>query len=121
MKDNLERPFRAVESILMYVKDKANVIFVDMHVEATSEKMGLGFFIDGKVSGIVGTHTHTSTADERILPNGTAYISDLGMAGALNSMLGTQKGPIMKYFLMQMPMRFEVEYEGLMVNVWNLD
>ncbi len=115
MKDNLDCPFRAVESILTYVRDKANVIFVDMHAEATSEKIGLGFFLDGKVSGVVGTHTHTPTADERVLPKGTAYISDLGMTGALNSMLGMKKGPIIKHFLMQMPIRFEVEYEGPMV------
>lgn len=115
MKDNVDCPFRTVESLLTYAKDKARVIFVDMHAEATSEKIGLGFFLDGKVSGVVGTHTHTPTADERILPQGTAYISDLGMTGALNSMLGMKKAPIIKSFLTQMPIRFEVEDEGPMV------
>ena len=115
MKDHLECPFRTVESILTYVKTKTNLIFVDVHAEATSEKMGLGFYLDGKVTGVVGTHTHTQTADERILPQGTAYISDLGMTGALNSMLGMKKGPIIQHFLTQMPVKFEVEDQGPMV------
>jgi len=115
MKDDLECPFRTVDSILTYLKGKAKVVFVDMHAEATSEKMGLGFYLDGRVSGVVGTHTHTPTADDRILPHGTAYITDLGMTGALNSMLGMKSGPIIKHFLTQMPVRFEVESEGPMV------
>ena len=115
MKTNLDCPFRTVESILTYLKDKTKIIFVDMHAEATSEKIGLGYFLDGKVSGVVGTHTHTPTADERILPNGTAYISDLGMTGSLNSMLGMKKEPIMKNFLTQMPTRFEVAYDTPLV------
>lgn len=115
MKDDLECPFRTVESLLTYVKNKTNVTFIDMHAEATSEKIGMGFYFDGQVSGIVGTHTHTPTADQRVLPNGTAYITDLGMTGALNSMLGMKKGPIIHRFLTQMPMRFEVEDQGPMV------
>lgn len=115
MKSNLDCPFRTVESLLTYLQDKTKVVFVDMHAEATSEKVGLGYFLDGKVSGVVGTHTHTPTADERILPKGTAYISDLGMTGSLNSMLGMKKEPILKNFLTQMPIRFEVAYESPMV------
>jgi len=115
IKDDIDCPFRTVESLLTYVKSKTSVIFIDMHAEATSEKIGMGLYFDGKVSGVVGTHTHVPTADERILPNGTAYITDLGMTGALNSMLGMKKGPIMHRFLTQMPMRFEVEDQGPMV------
>lgn len=109
MRDDLACPFRTAESLLSYLKDKAQVIIVDMHAEATSEKMGMGYFLDGKVSAVLGTHTHVQTADERVLPGGTAYISDVGMAGSLNSMLGMKKEAIIKRFLTQMPTRFEVE------------
>jgi metallophosphoesterase (TIGR00282 family) len=109
MHQHVDCPFRAAESILTYLKTKTNIIFVDFHAETTSEKIGMGFFLDGKVSGVVGTHTHVQTADERILPKGTAFITDLGMAGALNSMLGMQVGPILNTFLTQMPNKFIVE------------
>lgn len=115
MREHTECPFRTVESLLTYLKTKTNLIFIDMHAEATSEKIGLAFYFDGKVTGLVGTHTHVQTADERVLPEGTAYISDLGMVGALNSMLGMKKSPIIQHFLTQMPAKFEVEDEGPMV------
>ena len=115
MRDTLSCPFRAVESILTYLRDKTNIIFVDMHAETTSEKIGLGYFLDGRVSGVVGTHTHVQTADERILPHGTAFMTDLGMTGALYSMIGMKKDAIIHHFLTQMPVRFEVEGEGPMV------
>ncbi|HZW61416.1 MAG TPA: TIGR00282 family metallophosphoesterase [Candidatus Babeliales bacterium] len=120
MRENLSCPFRAVESILTYLKDKARIIFVDIHAEATSEKMGMGFFLDGKVTGVVGTHTHIQTADERVLPGGTAYITDLGMAGSLNSMIGMKKEPILKHFLTQMPEPFTVDTSLplVMTGVW---
>ena len=102
-------PFKALESILTYLKHKTNIIFVDFHAEATSEKLGIAYFADGKVSGVVGTHTHVQTADERILPGKTAYITDLGMCGSLNSMLGMKKEPIMKKLITQMPTRFTVD------------
>lgn len=108
MKENLDCPFRTVDSLLMFLKDKASLVFVDFHAEATSEKMAMGFYLDGRVSGIVGTHTHVPTADERILPNGTGFITDLGMAGSVDSMLGMQKEPIISNFLTQLPVRFEV-------------
>lgn len=115
MREHVSCPFRAVESILTYLKSRTNIIVVDMHAEATSEKMGLGFFLDGRVSAVVGTHTHIQTTDNRVLPQGTAYISDLGMAGALNSMIGMKKEPIIQNFLMQMPSKFSVETEGPML------
>ncbi|MEX0940661.1 MAG: TIGR00282 family metallophosphoesterase [Candidatus Babeliales bacterium] len=115
MRDHVSCPFRAAESVLSYLKSKTNIIIVDFHAEATSEKMGMGFFLDGKVSAVVGTHTHVQTTDNRILPKGTAFMSDLGMAGALNSMIGMKKEPIIQNFLTQMPVKFTVEWQGPMV------
>lgn len=109
MREMLECPFRTAESAVTFLRSKTNIIFVDFHAETTSEKMGLAYYLDGKVSALVGTHTHVPTADERILPLGTAYQTDLGMVGALNSMLGMQKGPIIANFISQMPTKFEVE------------
>jgi len=106
MKDLIDCPFRAAESLLTYLRHKTNIIFVDFHTETTSEKMAMGHVLDGKVSGVVGTHTHVQTADERILPGGTAFITDLGMAGSLNGMLGMKKEPIIEHFFKQMPVRF---------------
>ena len=109
MKEMVDCPFKAAESLLTYLKYKTNIIFVDFHAEATSEKLGMAYFLDGRVSAVVGTHTHVQTADERILPGGTAYITDLGMAGALNSMIGMKKESVLKTFLTQMPSKFEVD------------
>lgn len=123
MREHLDCPFKTVESILTFLKSKTSTIIVDFHAETTSEKMAMGFFLDGKVSAVVGTHTHVQTADERILPKGTAYITDLGMVGSYNSMLGMQKEPIINNFLTQMPAKFSVSYEkpfimcGVMVDV----
>jgi metallophosphoesterase (TIGR00282 family) len=115
MKEDLDCPFKTVDSILTYVQDKTKVILVDFHAETTSEKTGMGFYLDGRVSAVFGTHTHIQTSDDRILPNGTAYITDLGMVGALNSMLGMKKDNIIQHFLTQMPTRFMVETEGPML------
>lgn len=109
MRENLDCPFRTVDSLLMFLKDKTDAILIDFHAEATSEKMAMGFYVDGRASAVVGTHTHIPTADERVLPNGTAFISDVGMVGSLNSMLGMKKEPIIHNFLTQLPVRFEVE------------
>ena len=109
MADHIDCPFRTVKSILTYLKSKTDIIFVDFHAETTSEKMAMGHFLDGKVSGVVGTHTHVQTADERVLPGGTAFISDLGMVGSLNGMLGMKKEQIIDHFLKQMPVKFEVD------------
>jgi metallophosphoesterase (TIGR00282 family) len=109
MREHLGCPFRAVESLLTYLHTKTRLILVDMHAEATSEKLAMAYFLDGKVSAVVGTHTHVQTADERILPGGTAYITDLGMAGSLNSMIGMKKEGIIRNLLTQMPERFVVD------------
>ena len=101
-------PFRAAEKILATMQKDCDYIFVDFHAEATSEKLAIANYLDGKVTAVVGTHTHIQTADERILPQGTAYISDLGMVGVEHSILGMAIEPIVKRFLTGMPSRFEV-------------
>jgi metallophosphoesterase, MG_246/BB_0505 family len=109
MRENLDCPFKALETILTYVRDKARIIIVDFHAEATSEKQAFATYFDGRVTAVLGTHTHVQTADERILPAGTAYITDVGMAGAINSLLGMEANPIIQRFLTQMPIKFSVE------------
>lgn len=109
MREHTSCPFKTIDTILSFLKDKTKCIIVDFHAETTSEKAGFGYYVDGRVSAVVGTHTHVQTADERILPHGTAFISDLGMAGSLNSMLGMKKDPIIKHLITQMPVKFEVE------------
>jgi len=104
----LECPFRAVKEILDKMKGKARVIIVDIHAEATSEKIALGWYLDGMVSAIVGTHTHVQTADEKILPGGTAFISDAGMTGPFDGVIGRKKEQILTRFITQMPARFEM-------------
>ena len=98
-------PFRKADELLRAIK--AKIIFVDMHAEATSEKMALGWYLDGRVTAVVGTHTHVPTADERVLPGGTAYITDVGMTGPYESVIGVRKDQIIERFLNNMPMRFE--------------
>jgi metallophosphoesterase (TIGR00282 family) len=115
MRELVGCPFKTAESLLTYLKPRTNMIIVDFHGEATSEKMGLAYFLEGKVSAVVGTHTHVLTHDARILPGGTAYITDLGMAGALNSMIGMKKEPLITQMITQMPIRFEVETRGPMI------
>ncbi|MEG6586427.1 TIGR00282 family metallophosphoesterase [Dendrosporobacter sp. 1207_IL3150] len=104
----IDCPFREIDNILEKVKSQADIIIVDFHAEATSEKMALGWYLDGRVSCIVGTHTHIQTSDERILPNGTAYITDLGMVGPWNSVLGVEKDLIIKKFLTGLPVKFNL-------------
>jgi len=101
-------PFRAVDTIIADIQDQCDLIIIDFHAEATSEKVAMGWYVDGKVSCVVGTHTHIQTADERILPQGTAYISDLGMVGPWNSILGMDKDPIIKKFLTGLPTKFNI-------------
>lgn len=107
---SLDCPFQAAEKLIPTLN--TNLVIVDMHAEATSEKCAMGWFLDGKVSAVIGTHTHVMTADERILPNGTAFISDIGMAGAYNSIIGMNKEQILKRFLTQMPEKFEPTEKG---------
>ena len=111
MREFVDCPFKTVDSLLTYLKSRTNIIFVDFHAETTSEKIALGFHLDGKVTAVVGTHTHVQTADERILSQGTAFVTDLGMGGALNSMIGMKKESILRGYLTQMPQKFEVATE----------
>lgn len=104
----LDCPFRTCAEEIEKINKITNIIVVDFHAEATSEKQAMGWFLDGKVSLVVGTHTHVQTADERILPKGTAYITDVGMTGAYDSILGIDKDEVIKKFLNQLPARFEV-------------
>ncbi|MEW6007097.1 MAG: TIGR00282 family metallophosphoesterase [bacterium] len=112
--DSLDCPFRAIDGLLEEIKEKAKIIIVDIHAEATSEKVALGWFLDGRVSAVIGTHTHIPTADAKILPQGTAYITDVGMVGAENSVIGVKKELVLKKFLLLIPVRFEMaEDEGI--------
>jgi len=118
----VECPFRVAKQEVDRVGKKARVIIVDMHAEATSEKIALGWYLDGLVSAVVGTHTHVQTADEKILPGGTAFISDVGMTGPYDSVIGRKKEQILSRFLTQMPVRFEmadgdVQLHGVVIDV----
>ena len=118
----LDCPFRAAERELARLTLVTPVIIVDMHAEATSEKVAMGWFLDGKVSCVFGTHTHIPTADERILPKGTGFITDVGMTGPYDSVIGRRVDQILERFLKQLPMRSEVaednvQLRGLIVDV----
>jgi metallophosphoesterase (TIGR00282 family) len=104
----LDCPFRALNDLLQDIEQSVDYIIVDFHAEATSEKVALAYYLDGRVSAVVGTHTHIQTADEKILPGGTAYITDLGMTGPIDSILGMEKQPIIDRFLNARPIRFQV-------------
>ena len=101
-------PFRAAQNEVALLRKKTNIIVVDLHAEATSEKIAMGRFLDGQVSLVVGTHTHVTTADEQILPKGTAYITDVGMCGPTDSVLGRDVQAVIRRFVTQMPGRLEV-------------
>ncbi|HMH51621.1 MAG TPA: TIGR00282 family metallophosphoesterase [Candidatus Acidoferrum sp.] len=103
----IDCPFRKADELVAELRREAPVVLVDMHSEATSEVMALGWYLDGRVSAVVGTHRHVQTADERVLPGGTAYITDLGMTGPIDSVIGVDKDIIIQRFLTQMPIRFE--------------
>jgi len=107
-------PFKAIENILEEIRQQTNIIIVDIHAEATSEKIAMGWFLNGRVSAVCGTHTHVQTADNRILKNGTACITDLGMTGARDSVIGCEVKPIINHFLTGMPSRFNIAKK----NVW---
>ena len=106
MGDSVDCPFRGIDAALEQLTD-APVIIVDLHAEATSEKIAMGHYLDGRVSAVVGTHTHVPTADARVLPRGTAYVSDLGMVGATKSVLGMEYEPVLERFLTQLPNRWD--------------
>lgn len=108
MRFQIDSPFEVVARIIEEAKKQTPVIIVDFHAETTSEKIAMGHFLDGKVSAMVGTHTHVQTSDEKILPSKTAYITDLGMTGPHDSVIGQDKEAIIKRFLTSMPFRFHV-------------
>lgn len=106
--DSLDNPFYAADAILKEIERTVGkaVILVDFHAEATSEKRALGFYLDGRVSAVYGTHTHVQTADEEVLPKQTGYITDIGMTGPIQSILGVEPGPVLERYLTKMPVRF---------------
>lgn len=106
--DSVDCPFRAAEALVADLRARASTIVVDMHGEATSEKVAMGWFLAGKVSAVLGSHTHVQTADERILPGGTAYVTDVGMCGPTESVIGVDKELVLRRFLTHMPVKFEV-------------
>ena len=105
---NLDSPFRVADRLLADLDKKIKIVFVDFHAEATSEKQALGVYLDGRVSGVVGTHTHVPTADQRVLPQGTAFLTDAGMTGPYEGVIGFRSDRVLQRFLTQMPAAFEV-------------
>lgn len=103
----MENPFAVVKRELAAVRETARVVLVDFHAEATSEKIAMGWHLDGEVTAVVGTHTHVQSADDRLLPDGTAYITDVGMTGPHDSVLGVEKKVVLRRFLTALPGRFE--------------
>lgn len=122
MQPILENPFLAVEPAVRRMREETSSIVVDAHGETTSEKIALGRFLDGKVSAVIGTHTHVQTADEQILPGGTAFMCDAGMCGPINSILGRKIEPIMNRFISNLPASFpvaggEVRLHGALIEI----
>jgi len=119
---HLDCPFRVGEKEVELLRKETNIILVDFHAEATSEKMAMGWFLDGKVSAVLGTHTHVQTSDDRILDEGTAYISDVGMTGPMDSVIGIRKEIALERLLTQIPWKFDVakeaiELQGVVIDV----
>jgi len=122
MQPNYDCPFQEADRLLNGNLDLGKVVFVDIHGEASSERMAMGRYLDGRVSAVFGTHTHCQTSDETVFPNGTAYITDLGMTGPKDSVLGRQVEPVVKKFLTGVPQKFDVAkgnptLEGAIVDV----
>ena len=122
MQPILDNPFRAIEATVTKIREETPNIVVDVHGETTSEKIAMGRFLDGKVSAVLGTHTHVQTADEQILPGGTAFLCDAGMCGPVNSILGRAVEPIMRRFVSNLPASFpvaagEVRLHGALIQI----
>jgi metallophosphoesterase (TIGR00282 family) len=115
MPHHVEDPFRCIDKILREHGAHSPVVIVDVHAEATSEKNALGWHLNGRASVVYGTHTHVQTADERILPGGTAYITDLGLCGAFNSVIGMERDIVIEGFITQLPRRFEVSEDNVVL------
>ncbi len=112
----LECPFKILDEIIPEIKKETNIIIVDFHAEATSEKIALAWYVDGRVSAVLGTHTHVQTADERIFPKGTGYITDVGMTGPRDSVIGVKVEPVLSKFISLRPVRFEVAKGPIQLN-----
>ncbi|HEX6593568.1 MAG TPA: TIGR00282 family metallophosphoesterase [Bacillota bacterium] len=108
----LDDPFRKADELIEEARKRTNIIFIDFHAEATSEKQAFAWYVDGRASAVVGTHTHVQTADERVLPKGTAYITDVGMTGPYDGVLGVTKDAVINRFLTSLPVRFEPDKKG---------
>ncbi|MCC6548255.1 TIGR00282 family metallophosphoesterase [Candidatus Sumerlaeota bacterium] len=108
MPQHYDDPFRAIDACVKKIREQTPLVFVDFHAETTSEKMAMGWYLDGRVTAVMGTHTHVQTADERLLHHGTAYITDVGMTGPYDSVIGDDKEIILDAILTQRPRRFEV-------------
>ncbi len=117
----LDCPFRRADDEVAALAAETPLIIVDFHAEATSEKQALGWYLDGRVSAVVGTHTHVPTADERILPKGTAYITDVGMVGGRNAVIGISREQALQRFLTSRPQRFEPSRDGLFLSCVFID
>jgi len=113
---NINCPFRTVDKIINRIPEEIGTIIVDMHAEATSEKEAMWYHLDGRVSAVIGTHTHVQTADEQVSPRGTAYITDVGMTGPHDSILGMNKGPALKRFLSGRPVRLSVAEDDVKIS-----
>ncbi len=113
---NFDCPFRAMDQLLEEIVDKPPVIIADFHAEATSEKVAMGRYLDGRVSAVLGTHTHVGTIDARLLPKGTAYITDVGMTGPLDSVIGDDADAVIRRFLTQLPHRLSVGKGSVVLN-----
>lgn len=112
----LRSPFLVAQELLEEISKQTNIILLDMHAEATAEKVAMGWYLDGKISVMLGTHTHVQTADERILPGGTAYITDIGCCGPMNGVIGMDKTGVFRRLIQQLPVKFEVAGGPAMVN-----
>jgi metallophosphoesterase (TIGR00282 family) len=104
----IDCPFRTADALLEQIPAEVKIRIVDLHAEATSEKVALGWYLDGRATALIGTHTHIPTADETVLPQGTAYVTDVGMSGPYDSVIGIEKQDVIQKFLSQLPARFEV-------------
>lgn len=113
---NLECPFRTADREIEQLRRETPIVFVDFHAEATSEKTALGWYLDGRASAVIGTHTHVQTADERVLSQGTAYLSDAGMTGSFDSVIGIGKDEAIRKFLTQLPVKFEIPKRDIRLN-----
>ena len=104
----LDNPFEVVKNIVENVKEEADIIMFDFHAEATAEKKAMAYYLDGEITALFGTHTHTQTADEQILENGTGFITDIGMTGPKNSVIGMDKKAALKRFVTSLPERYKI-------------